>query len=587
MQELGRMIKKLCSKLFSRIVITGVLILIQAAWFWSLFTSLSSYAHWLNPLMIVLSVIMCAVLIRQDSTAPEFKISWMVLFMIMPVQGGLLYLLWGDKRPAFRLRKKLDWAYDRIRPLRRTDPAAQAMLEQANPRAGRTAAYLRDFAAYPVYSGTNVKFYASGEAVFPDLLEALESAQESILLEFFIISKGKMWDAVHDVLRRKAAQGVDVRMIYDDVGCATGLPAQYWKTLQVEGIQAVPFNPFVPLLNLVMNSRDHRKIVVVDGKTAFTGGFNLADEYINQKERFGYWCDTGVRLQGPAAWSFATIFLELWASQRPDDPGLDAYREEQPFPAEEPTIGLVQPYSDSPVDDENVSKNVYLDLITQAQETLWITTPYLILDNATMTALRLAAKRGVDVRIYTPGIPDKKMVYQLTCSYFEPLIRSGVKIYTFTPGFLHAKTWLVDGRIAVVGSINLDYRSLYLHFECAALLYGCAALADVGEFMMQLEKQSHLVELKECRTSAPGRWYPPCCGCWHHCADRADSCVYPVGRGAHGFAYGIYHKVSERSRPFPTEFVVTGGRYLWRIPHRRGAHCAHASCSEPLCYAGR
>ena len=521
MQELGRMIKKLCSKLFSRIVITGVLILIQAAWFWSLFTSLSSYAHWLNPLMIALSVIMCAVLIRQDSTAPEFKISWMVLFMIMPVQGGLLYLLWGDKRPAFRLRKKLDWAYDRIRPLRRTDPAAQAMLEQANPRAGRTAAYLRDFAAYPVYSGTNVKFYASGEAVFPDLLEALESAQESILLEFFIISKGKMWDAVHDVLRRKAAQGVDVRMIYDDVGCATGLPAQYWKTLQVEGIQAVPFNPFVPLLNLVMNSRDHRKIVVVDGKTAFTGGFNLADEYINQKERFGYWCDTGVRLQGPAAWSFATIFLELWASQRPDDPGLDAYREEQPFPAEEPTIGLVQPYSDSPVDDENVSKNVYLDLITQAQETLWITTPYLILDNATMTALRLAAKRGVDVRIYTPGIPDKKMVYQLTCSYFEPLIRSGVKIYTFTPGFLHAKTWLVDGRIAVVGSINLDYRSLYLHFECAALLYGCAALADVGEFMMQLEKQSHLVELKECRTSAPGlmvsallRLLAPLC-LWH------------------------------------------------------------------------
>lgn len=297
-----------------------------------------------------------------------------------------------------------------------------------------------------MYSGTNVKFYASGEAVFPDLLEALESAQESILLEFFIISKGKMWDAVHDVLRRKAAQGVDVRMIYDDVGCATGLPAQYWKTLQVEGIQAVPFNPFVPLLNLVMNSRDHRKIVVVDGKTAFTGGFNLADEYINQKERFGYWCDTGVRLQGPAAWSFATIFLELWASQRPDDPGLDAYREEQPFPAEEPTIGLVQPYSDSPVDDENVSKNVYLDLITQAQETLWITTPYLILDNATMTALRLAAKRGVDVRIYTPGIPDKKMVYQLTRSYFEPLIRSGVKIYTFTPGFLHAKPgWWMAG----------------------------------------------------------------------------------------------------------------------------------------------
>ena len=364
--------------------------------------------------------------------------------------------------------------------------------------------YVEKYGPYPAWKHTDAEYFPSGEAMYPKLLADLERAEKFIFLEFFILRSGKMWDGVEQILRRKAAQGVDVRMIYDDVGCATGLPAQYWKTLQVEGIQAVPFNPFVPLLNLVMNSRDHRKIVVVDGKTAFTGGFNLADEYINQKERFGYWCDTGVRLQGPAAWSFATIFLELWASQRPDDPGLDAYREEQPFPAEEPTIGLVQPYSDSPVDDENVSKNVYLDLITQAQETLWITTPYLILDNATMTALRLAAKRGVDVRIYTPGIPDKKMVYQLTCSYFEPLIRSGVKIYTFTPGFLHAKTWLVDGRIAVVGSINLDYRSLYLHFECAALLYGCAALADVGEFMMQLEKQSHLVELKECRTSAPG-----------------------------------------------------------------------------------
>ncbi len=242
MQELGRMIKKLCSKLFSRIVITGVLILIQAAWFWSLFTSLSSYAHWLNPLMIALSVIMCAVLIRQDSTAPEFKISWMVLFMIMPVQGGLLYLLWAISARHSACAKS--W----IGPMTASAHCAARTLRhrpcwnRPTPARGAPQLTCGIFAAYPVYSGTNVKFYASGEAVFPDLLEALESAQESILLEFFIISKGKMWDAVHDVLRRKAAQGVDVRMIYDDVGCATGLPAQYWKTLQVEGIQAVPFN---------------------------------------------------------------------------------------------------------------------------------------------------------------------------------------------------------------------------------------------------------------------------------------------------------------------------------------------------------
>lgn len=498
------MIKKICSILLNRMAITGILILVQAWWFWSLFNDLSAYSAWLNPLMVTLSVIMCAVLIRQDSTAPEFKISWMVLFMLMPVQGGLLYLLWGDKRPAVRLRRQLERAAVRVQPMRRADPAAQGRLERADPHAARTAAYLRDHAASPVCAGTEVTYYPSGEAVFPDLLAALEGAQHSILMEFFIISKGEMWDAVHEILRRKAAQGLDVRLIYDDVGCATGLPAHYWKTLREEGIRAVTFNPFVPVINLVMNSRDHRKIAVIDGETAFTGGFNLADEYINRKERFGYWYDAGVRLCGPGAWSFAAIFLELWASQCPDEPGIEEYCAEQPRPAPRRTVGLVQPYSDSPVDNESVAKNVYLDLIGQATRTLWITTPYLILDNATLTALHLAAKRGVDVRIYTPGIPDKKLIYQLSRSYFEPLIHSGVKVYTFTPGFLHAKNWLVDGKIGVVGSINLDYRSLYLHFECAAVLYGCAALADMEQSMTELERQCRQVELSECRTSAPG-----------------------------------------------------------------------------------
>ncbi len=366
--------------------------------------------------------------------------------------------------------------------------------------------YMREM-GIPLTCNNKVELLMTGRDKFTDLFETIRHARHHIHLEYFNFRNDSIANALFDLLAEKVKEGVEARAMFDAFGNWSNnqpLKKRHLQAIKARGIEIVKFDPITfPYINHAMH-RDHRKIVVVDGKTAFTGGFNLADEYINQKERFGYWCDTGVRLQGPAAWSFATIFLELWASQRPDDPGLDAYREEQPFPAEEPTVGLVQPYSDSPVDDENVSKNVYLDLITQAQETLWITTPYLILDNATMTALRLAAKRGVDVRIYTPGIPDKKMVYQLTRSYFEPLIRSGVKIYTFTPGFLHAKTWLVDGRIAVVGSINLDYRSLYLHFECAALLYGCAALADVGEFMMQLEKQSHLVELKECRTSAPG-----------------------------------------------------------------------------------
>ena len=275
MQELGRMIKKLCSKLFSRIVITGVLILIQAAWFWSLFTSLSSYAHWLNPLMIVLSVIMCAVLIRQDSTAPEFKISWMIIFMLMPVQGGLLYLLWGNKRPALGLRHRLERAETAMAHTRREDPAAVAALRKQNPRAAETARYLHDYAPAPLCGDTAVKYYPDGQSMFADMLPALQGAQHSIYVESFIIGMGEMWGQIHEILRRKAAAGLDVRVIYDDAGCLSLLPHNYAEMMRADGIRAFSFNRCVPVLNLVMNNRDHRKIMVIDGQIAFTGGVNL------------------------------------------------------------------------------------------------------------------------------------------------------------------------------------------------------------------------------------------------------------------------------------------------------------------------
>ena len=332
------------------------------------------------------------------------------------------------------------------------------------------------------------------------MLEAMEKAERYIFVEFFIISQGRMWDTVHELLRRKAAAGVDVRLIYDDTGCVTGLPVRYWRKLEAEGIRALSFNPFVPMINLVMNNRDHRKILVVDGEVAFTGGINLADEYINEKLRFGYWRDTGVRLEGPAAWSFTTMFLEFWAANRPESDERAVPRPVFASPAPGAT-GLVQPFCDTPVDDETIAKNVYLELINQAQRELFITTPYLILENDLLTALCLAAKRGVDVRIYTPGIPDKPTIFQLTRSYFPALINGGVKVYSFTPGFLHSKTWYCDGRIGAVGSINLDYRSLYLHFECSTLLYGGEALQDIRADMMDLESQCHRVELSDCRTS--------------------------------------------------------------------------------------
>ena len=457
------LLRRVLNLVFSRIVVTGVLLLLQAFWLFALFYWLADYAKWFGGVGVAMSIIMCLALIRQDSTVPEFKISWMILFAVMPVQGGILYLLWGNKRPALGLRHRLERAEDAMAPARKDDPDAAAALQRQDPRAALTARYLHDYGPMPVCGGTAAKYYPDGQSMFADMLPALQGAQHSIYVESFIIGMGEMWGQIHEILRRKAAAGLDVRVIYDDAGCLSLLPHNYAEMMRADGIRAFSFNRCVPVLNLVMNNRDHRKIMVIDGQIAFTGGVNLADEYINKIVRFGYWKDSGVRLDGPGAASLANIFLTFWKAKYPDE-DLDAGCD---LPAAVPveTDCLVQPFADTPVDREAVAKNVYLELINQAQKRLYICTPYLILDNDLLSCLRLAAKRGVDVRIYTPGVPDKPTIYQLTRSYFPHLLRAGVKIYSYTPGFLHAKTWLVDDRIAAVGTVNLDYRSLYLHFE--------------------------------------------------------------------------------------------------------------------------
>ena len=499
------MLRRVLNLVFSRLVVTGVLLVLQVVWLFALFYRLADYARWFNAAGLTLSIIMCLALIRQDSTVPEFKISWMILFAVMPVQGGLLYLLWGNKRPALGLRRRQERAEQAMADTRREDPAAAARLRAADPRAALTARYLQDYAPAPLYGGTAVRYYPDGQTMLADMLPALQSAERSIFVESFIIGMGEMWGQIHEILRRKAAAGLDVRVIYDDAGCLSLLPHNYAELLRAEGIRAFSFNRCVPVLNLVMNNRDHRKIMVIDGKIGFTGGVNLADEYINRLVRFGYWKDSGVRLEGPGAGALANIFLTFWKAQYPDE-DIDIDRD-LPAAAPVPTDCLVQPFADTPVDREAVAKNVYLELINQAQRRLQICTPYLILDNDLLACLRLAAKRGVDVRIYTPGVPDKPTIYQLTRSYFPHLLRAGVRIFSYTPGFLHAKTWLVDDRIAAVGTVNLDYRSLYLHFENSVLIYGGAVLDDVRRDLAEIERESAEVKLADCRTGFFGTMY--------------------------------------------------------------------------------
>ena len=323
-------------------------------------------------------------------------------------------------------------------------------------------------------------------------------------MEYFIIREGIMWDRILDILKAKAEDGVKVRLIYDDLGCFSQIPRNFDAELREYGIECVPFNPFRPVLTSVHNNRDHRKIAVIDGKVAFTGGINLADEYINAYEKHGHWKDASVMLKGKAAWSFTLMFLEMWelcTGKREDwaqyFPGNKLYAQE----------GFVQPYGDSPMDNENVGEQVYLSIINGARNYLYINTPYLIVDDGMVSALCHAAKSGVDVRIVTPHKWDKWAVHMTTRSYYRELVRAGVRIYEYTKGFIHSKTFVSDDEIATVGTVNLDYRSLYLHFECGAVMYGGRAVGQIKEdFLKTLEICQHITE-QDCVYSLPMRMF--------------------------------------------------------------------------------
>ena len=308
-----------------------------------------------------------------------------------------------------------------------------------------------------------------------------------------------MLEKVLAVLERKVREGVKVRLIYDDVGSIKTIPPHFKKRLSDMGISCAVFNPFRPILSIILNNRDHRKILVVDGQVGFTGGINIADEYINEKVRFGYWKDTGIEIKGEAVWSLTTMFLEMWNYINQTKEDYYQYLPDIYNKKINPKDGYVQPYGDTPLDHENVGENVYLNMINRAKKYVYIYTPYLIVDNEMTVALENAAKCGVDVRIVTPGIPDKKLIFLLTQSYYEQLILNGVKIYQYTPGFLHGKCFVCDDKIATVGTINLDYRSLYLHFECGVFMYRSQAVMELKQDVLDTIAGSKQITLDFCR----------------------------------------------------------------------------------------
>lgn len=488
--------KKIFRLLFSKFVLIGITILIQFIWvIYTVYIATDG-----NPIATTilhgLSLIYALYVVSRDMKLYN-KLSWVFLILFMPIIGCPCYFLFGRFDMRGKVQRKLSDIEKIVSSLRIEDSSVKDALLKENAVAWKQANYISNVAKYPIYREKDSKYYKVGQEMFSDMLEDLKSAKEFIFLEFFIMTPGIMYNSIIEILEQKAKEGVQVRMIYDDFGCIRNFPSRFYKELQNKGIHCACFNPFRPSLDVIMNNRDHRKILVIDGKIAYTGGVNLADEYINQVERFGYWKDAGIRITGEAVWSFTTMFLEMWSYITRSTENFMRYKvtEQEVYNKNK---GFIQPFGDSPLDKKYVGEAVYLNLINNAKTYVYIFTPYLILSTELITALINAAGAGVDVRIVTPGIPDKKMVYLVTQANYEILLRGGVRIFQYTPGFIHSKCFVVDDEYACVGTINLDFRSLYLHFECGTFMYKTDCIMGVKEDAIATFAESREILLEDC-----------------------------------------------------------------------------------------
>ncbi|MDR2494554.1 MAG: cardiolipin synthase [Spirochaetaceae bacterium] len=483
-----------------RIAIIAV-ILSQIGFMLALIAGSLLFFRYVNWILRGISVLVCIDIINKKRK-PAYKLSWIFLILLFPIFGGFLYLVFHFQSDSRVFRRKIESARGRCRPFYVTDPEALAELVAARKEYRTLARYLHEKVGYPVYAHTRTEYFNSGEGFFIRVLEELEKAERYIFLEFFILRMGVMLDPIIEILERKARSGVDVRLMYDDLGCFMSLPPHFPQYLRERGIRSQVFNPFTPLLSSLQNNRDHRKIIVIDGKTAFTGGVNLADEYINALERFGHWKDAAIMVYGEAAWSFTLIFLQMWNVELKQKDDFKSFYPWTRDPCPVSSAGYVQPYADNPIDPENVGEHVYMQIINNAKEYVYINTPYLVVDDNLISALTLAAKSGVDVRIITPHRWDKKIVAVTSRSFYRQLVSSGVKVYEYTNGFNHSKTFVSDDRVATVGTINLDFRSLYLHFECGVCVYEDQTVQAVKADFLATLPLCHQITLEDCARNA-------------------------------------------------------------------------------------
>lgn len=495
---------KFLKHLFSKFFIVALLLLLQVALITVFLFTLSTYY---TPFMIfcyVLSLFVILYVINKDDP-PEFKLPWLMIMLILPLFGLMTYVLFANPRMNRKQMKRLSSIHQET--VKFVAPTQEHSKEVANrcPEFSDLENYLNK-AAYTSGSFSNkITYFKSGEEMFPDLLKELESAEKFIFIEYFIIAAGNMWKQIYEILKRKASQGVEVRVMYDDIGNAGLQKTEYYRKLRKECINCCKFNSFHPVISGIYNFRDHRKITVIDGKVAYTGGINIADEYINLDKKLGYWKDTAIKIQGPAVANMTVMFLQLFDVTSKNISDYEKYLaiDYEKFDDE----GYVCVFGDGPKPyyKEQVGENVFINMINKAKKYVYITTPYFIIDYALTNALRNAAMRGIDVRIITPHTPDKKIIFNITRSKFPSLLKAGVKFYEYMPGFIHAKSVLVDDELAFVGTINLDYRSLVHHFECGALLYKTPCIKDIKDDLEHTMSISKELNLENCKQSLPIR----------------------------------------------------------------------------------
>lgn len=468
----------------SRLIFSMLVFLLEAFFIINSFLSLNEYVIWIDRATRVFAVLLVLVIYAMNKTS-SMKTPWIILILVFPILGVGLYLIIGMDVNTKKMRKRYEDINQRLIPVLKEDVGeiktadVENSLEKYDSHLYRVSQYVKQKSGYPVYQNTDISYYSDALEALEAQKEALRNARKYIFMEYHAIEDSQSWQELEVILAERAKAGVEVRVFYDDAGSIVFINMDFVKKMEALGIKCRVFNPFIPGLNVFLNNRDHRKITVVDGKVGFTGGYNLADEYFNRTHPYGMWKDTGIRLTGDAVKSLTVTFLENWNAVKREsslDKDIKKYIAKETYVSRE--NGFIQPYADSPLDDEHVGEEVYIGMINQATKYCWFITPYLIITDEMIHAMGLAAKQGVDVRVITPGIPDKKIVYSVTRSYYNSLARNGVRIYEWTPGFCHCKMCITDDKAATCGTINLDYRSLYHHFENGCLYIDCDAVMD-------------------------------------------------------------------------------------------------------------